>query len=255
LSRIEHSERWPEPEAYADLASCVPCSSRVEQPRFVRQDRQALGRIGGYEQHVAKLRAVPTRAESWHDFFNMVVWAHFPELRWALNALHVDPGETARDERNGRTPSQNLATSFDETGMLVVSESRAILEGLRAVQLKRIFWEQRAQLAATTRFFIVGHGLLESLLCPHPRLVARSLLMHVPDALSGTADELRQRSDARAAARIHEWRARRTVLDPIPLAAIPGFADNDDADFYDDRSRLPFEPRSRLREASSDFCT
>lgn len=250
---VEALKHWPAPEEYDRLAALVPRAEPGLVPRFVTQSREALKRAGGYEHHVAKLRAVPTREGSWHDFFNMVVWAHFPALRWALNALHVEPTAEPRDPRNRRTPSQNLATSFDETGMLVMSTSRAVLEALRAVQLKRVFWERRAELARTTRFFIVGHGLLESLVNPHPRLVARSVLLYLPDAALEREDELQKRGDARVARRIPGWRARRALFDPIPVSAIPGFADNDSADFYEDRERLPFEPASRRPELSFDF--
>jgi len=222
-------------------------------PRFVSQSREAMSRVGGYEHHVERLCAVPTRAGSWHDFFNMAVWAHFPRLRWALNALHVDPGPEPRDPRNGRAPSQNLATSFDETGMIVVSESRSVLEGLRALQLKRIFWEQRAELAQTTRFFIVGHGLLESLLAPHPRLIARCLLLLRPSVAELDEALLREHCDVKVATCIAGWRGQRAVFDPLPVCALPGFADNDSADFYDDRRRLPFDPVSRRPDPSARF--
>lgn len=50
------------------------------------------------------------------------------------------------------------------------------------------------------------------------------------------------------------WRVARTVLDPIPLLAIPGYSDNDSSDFYDDMQNIRFEPYSRRPRASSDLC-
>lgn len=251
-SRVQQLSGWPAPEQYDELAAQVPHGPHTTLPCFVRQSRAAVVGAGGYECHVAQRRAVPTRPGSWHDFFNMAVWAHFPELRWALNSLHVEADVEERDPRNGRSPAQNLAASFDETGMIVVSRSRPLLEGLRALQFKRVFWEQRRELSESTRFWIVGHGLLESLLKPHPRLVARSLLLHVPDEVRSMDHELMLRCDGRVAARVRDWRRARNVLDPIPVCAIPDFADNASADFYADPQRLPFEPISR-RPASSEF--
>jgi hypothetical protein len=245
---------WPEPDQYDELASAVPQSPGVTLPRFVAENRQALQRAGGYEKHIAELAAVPTRRQSWHDFFNMSVWAHFPRLRWALNALHVDDSLGPADPRNGRVPAQNLAATLDETGMLVASSSRSLLEELRALRFKVVFWERRAELLATTRFCVVGHGLLESLLTPHPRLAARSLLLHVPSLSFAQLDQQRCELDALAAARIHGWRERRTILDPIPVLAIPGYADNDCAAFYDDPVNQPFRPvSSRPQSASEHF--
>jgi hypothetical protein len=246
LRALETLRAWPQPEQYDQLARQVPQAAGVRLPQFVSERPEVVRRLGGYEQHVAGLAAVPTRPQSWHDFFNMSVWAHFPRLRWALNSLHVDAQLDAKDPRNGRTPAQNVAATFDEAGMLVVSTSRDVLAELQALHFKRAFWEHRAELVATTRFWLVGHGMLESLLQPHASLAARSLLLHVPALpASEGRDDFRFELDAMAADRIHAWRATRTVLDPIPLLAIPGYSDNDSADFYDDARNIRFDPISR----------
>jgi len=250
LRALTRWSSWPSPEQYGELAAQVPCATDVELPRFVTESREALRQIGGYERHVARRRAVPTRPAHFHDFFNMVVWAHFPRLRWALNSLHVDPALGPKDPRNGRAPAQNLAATFDEAGMLVLSTSSAVLEQLRALQFKRMFWDRRAELLNTTRFWIVGHGLLESLLVPHSGLAARSLLLHVetlPSEIAGQSgsDEFRFEIDRVAAAQIDSWRWARAVLDPVPVLAIPGYSDNQSREFYDDMRNVRFEPISR----------
>jgi len=253
LSSLKHCSSWPSPEQYDDLAARVPLASDVQLPRFVTEDRAAVRQAGGYEQHVARRCAVPTRPSHWHDFFNMAVWAHFPKLRWALNGLHVDPEPGPKDPRNGRAPAQNVAATFDEAGMIVLSTSRDVLDELRALRFKRAFWERREELLATTRFWIVGHGMLESLLTPHSGLAARSVLLQVP-SLAGVAgdgaagdvgDALRFDVDRSVAQRILGWRGGRTVLDPVPVLAIPGFSDNDAREFYDDLRNIRFEPISR----------
>ena len=250
LSTVARWSSWPSPEQYDELAAQVPRAADVQLPRFVSESREALRQVGGYEQHVARRCAVPTRPAHFHDFFNMAVWAHFPQLRWALNSLHVDPTLGPKDPRNGRAPAQNLAATFDEAGMLVLSTSRGVLEELRALQFKRAFWERRTELLCTTRFWIVGHGLLESLLVPHPALAARSLLLHVPTLPSPAAgqracDEFRFEIDGIVAARIGAWRNGRSVLDPVPVLAIPGFSDNDSREFYEDMRNIRFDPISR----------
>ncbi len=246
LGALEQLTNWPTPDQYDELARSVPRAVDVLLPRFVTDSREAVRRVGGYEQHVAQLCQVPTRPGSWHDFFNMVVWAHFPKLRWALNSLHVDPDVGPRDPRNGRAPAQNLAATFDEAGMLVVSESRSVLEELQALRFKRVFWERRAELLATTRFWLVGHGMFESLLTPHPGLSVRSLLLHLPSLpVAGDGDALRFHVDGIAAGRVGTWRGVRSVLDPMPVLAIPGFSDNDAAEFYADFRNIRFVPISR----------
>ena len=249
LGALASFRRWPEPEQYDELAQQVPRAGDVELPRFISEDREALRRAGGYEQHVARLHAVPTRPGHWHDFFNMAVWAHFPKLRWALNSLHVDPDLGPVDPRNRRAPAQNLAATFDEAGMLVVSTSPSLLAELRALRFQRAFWERREELLETTRFWVVGHGMLESLLAPHPGMATRSLLLRVPSLPEPgnveAAQQFRWQIDSAAAAHIHAWRRGRTILDPVPVLAIPGFSDNDSGAFYEQMRNIRFEPISR----------
>jgi hypothetical protein len=256
LRALERLATFPAPEEYDELLRRVPQAGNVELPRFVCQRRVEVERAGGYEQHIARLAAVPTRSDNWHDFFNMVVWAHFPKLRWALNALHVDPQVGLKDPRNGRAPAQNLAATFDESGLLVLSTSQSVLDDLRELKFRRVFWERRAELMATTRFWLVGHGLFESLMLPPPGLAARSIQLHVPALPAAGSDALRFEVDALIAARIHGWRTSRAVLDPLPLLCIPGYADNDTQAFYDDPRNIRFEPISRRpREASASSAT
>ena len=250
LATLSQLNQWPAPSEYDDLAKQVPHVGAelagVELPHFVAQDHQALQRFGGYEWQVAGARAVPTRAQSWHDFFNMVVWAHFPRLRWALNSVHVDRALGPIDPRNGRAPTQNVAAQFDESGLIVASSNAELLVALRALRFKYVFWERRAELLATTCFWVVGHGLLESLLTPHPKLLAKGLLLELPrEPGSYSSDDLRGLLDSRVADRIRSWRSAAPRLDPVPVLGIPGYADNSAAEYYDDAHYFRGERRSR----------
>lgn len=253
LGEVERCEGWPLPADYDRLARSVPqaaleAAADGEQasllPHFVAQDRGALRRAGGYEQHVAQRRGVPTREQSWHDFFNMAVWAHFPCTRWALNSLHVDASLGPVDPRNGRAPEQNVAAQFDESGIVVASSSAELLADLRALRFKRVFWERRAELRETTRFWIIGHGTLESLLAPHLGLASKGVLLRLERAPTPAADDqLRCAIDRRLAAEVRSWRGDAPVLDPVPLLGIPGYADNAFAEFYDDARYFRFRRR------------
>jgi len=247
LRALARLSSWPTPEQYDELARATPRAVDVHLPRFVTEQRDAVRRAGGYERHVARFLAVPTRAQHWHDFFNMVVWAQFPKLRWALNALHVDESIGPKDPRNRRAPAQNLAATLDESGLLVVSSSLSVLNDLRALRFRHAFWERREEVLATTRFCVVGHGLLEALLVPRPGLSARGLLMHVPDwRVFSSEEQLRYALDAAAAQQVARFREARAVLDPVPVLTIPHFAENDCRSFYDDHRNIRFVPSSRL---------
>ena len=254
LHAIRGFSAWPTALDYDALAQLVPASPtvgaptamRAELPRFVSQDREALRLAGGYERHVAQARAVPTREQSWHDFFNMSVWAHFPRVRWALNALHVDDTLGPIDPRNGRAPQQNVASQFDESGLVVASSSAELLAELRALRFKHVFWERRRELLATTRFWVIGHGTLESLLTPHLGLASKAVLLQLSEAPSArNDDELRHEVDTSVARLIDGWRELAPVLDPVPLLGIPGYADNATPQFYDDARYFRFQRRPR----------
>ncbi|HEY6081512.1 MAG TPA: DUF3025 domain-containing protein [Polyangiaceae bacterium] len=251
LDEVERCAGWPSPADYDRLAQQVPqlfdSAAELEPaplPHFVAQQREALRLAGGYEQYVARRRAVPTREQSWHDFFNMAVWAHFPRTRWALNALHVDADLGPVDSRNGRTPEQNVAAQFDESGIVVASSSAELLADLRELRFKRVFWERRAELLATTRFWIIGHGTLESLLAPHLGLASKGVLLQLERAPTPESDErLRCALDQRLAAVVRGWRGGAPALDPVPLLGIPGYADNAFAEFYDNARYFRFRRR------------
>lgn len=247
---VEGLTGWRAPEAYIELAALVPPggarAAGHDLPRFVAQDRAALERLGGYERHVAETRSVPTRAQSWHDFFNMAVWAHFPRSRWALNAVHVDTTLGPIDPRNGRAPPQNVAAQLDESGVIVASSSPELLADLGALRFKRAFWERRAELAATTRFWLLGHGMLESLLAPHRGLSGKAVLLELPRAPHTYADdELRASVDERVAGAIASWRSVAPSLDPLPVLGIPGYSDEQCSEFYDDARYFRFQRRPR----------
>jgi hypothetical protein len=251
LRAVQAHSDWPAPADYDALTRLVPQPAELEAggrgaasalPRFVAQDRAELERFGGYERQVAEARAVPTRARSWHDFFNMAVWAHFPRVRWALNALHVDDSLGPVDPRNGRAPQQNVASQLDESGIVVASSDPSVLAELRALRFKRVFWERRDELLQSTRFWVIGHGTLESLLTPHLGLATKGVLLELEQAPSRyEGDELRHRVDARVATIIDGWRSGAPALDPVPLLGIPGYAVNDFADFYEDARYFRFE--------------
>jgi hypothetical protein len=215
-------------------------------PRFVAHDRKTVADAGGYEQHVARFRAVPTRAHDWHDFFNMAVWAHFPRVRWALNGLHVEPTHGAVDPRNGRTHQQNVAAQLDESGMIVTSSSPSLLDDLGALRFKRVFWERRAELLETTRFWVIGHGLLESLLAPHLALASKAIFIG-RDEPPRDDDTFRQQLDAEVSTLVSGWSRGAPRLEPIPVLGIPDYADNARAEFYDDARYFRFQRRELRR--------
>ena len=65
-----------------------------------------------YEQRVYISGEVSTRANNWHDFFNAMVWLHFPRLKRTFNALHHVQIERGFISRRG--PLRDALTLIDE---------------------------------------------------------------------------------------------------------------------------------------------
>ena len=77
-----------------------------------------------YEAHIHATGAVPTR-DNLHDFFNALVWLHFPTAKRLLNRLQA--AAIARDGvQASRGPVRDAATLFDENAVLFLSAEPAL---------------------------------------------------------------------------------------------------------------------------------
>ena len=165
--------------------------------------------LPAYEQHIHATGEVPTRADDWHDFFNALVWLSFPQTK------------------------------------TVVSTDPAIPALLAAHEWEEVFWNRRAQLLASTRFLIFGHGSWDQLRQPFFGLCAKAIYRHVDAAWLALPAAQRQReTDAWLAARftdpLHPF--ANAALSPLPLLGIPGVTpDNAVPDYY--RDTRQFRPK------------
>ncbi|WP_240612695.1 DUF3025 domain-containing protein [Alteromonas flava] len=206
-----------------------------------------------YEQIIAEEGVIPTREDSWHDFFNGLIWLQFPQTKHALNLWHmqdiVDYGV------NPRTPRRNRITHFDECGLVLVSNSRQaedILAALREHNWEYALYEQREAWGTHIVPLVFGHANLEMLLAPFPGLTAKwcqvtletPLLQVISGAQTATVDsallETLQSEDVLSKPR---------QLMPLPLLGIPGWASAQDEVFY--QNREVFRPRRQERDQGS----
>ncbi len=72
-----------------------------------------------YEAHIFQTHRVPTRCGA-HDFFNGLIWQHWPKTKRVLNAL-----QWAQIEKDGvqktRGPLRDALTLLDENGALLIA--------------------------------------------------------------------------------------------------------------------------------------
>lgn len=209
LNRVAHDEK---------LALCDGRALRFEAAAHRRTSALA------YERRIADEGIIEFREGSWHDFANALAWLAFPRTKSALNAVHLRDGRGAT--ANGRSRARDAATLVDEAGMIFVCPDPELVALLRAWQWRALFWERRDAVAARVTPFVVGHGLLDRLRAPLRALTAQALIV---DPADGAAD-------AAAAAQIAAPDFVPHRLQPLPVAALPGWdAESAGARLFDDR--------------------
>jgi len=197
-----------------------------------------------YEQYIWDTRRVPTR-DNLHDFFNGLVWLHFPQAKRRLNELQAR-AIAADGVQPVRGPLRDALTVFDENGALLQAPD-ALWEALRARDWQRLFIDLRP-LWGRARLVLFGHALLEKLAVPRKPMVAH--VYPAPKAINlgafcagGGLGEL----DAWLAQAVHPhtWAAKPFV--PLPVLGVPGWwPANEAPGFYADAQVFrPARPEPR----------
>ncbi|MGR0017341.1 DUF3025 domain-containing protein [Stenotrophomonas maltophilia] len=211
------SPEWP---------SIAALEARLTLPgkHLVEQDAALLADGLHYEARITQGR-IATRADNWHDLFNALVWARYPQLKQVLNVQQcrhiasMPPGQ--------RNRAQAALTQFDETGVIVRVRDEDVLAAWDVHDWPALFEPARWQSGDIAIAAIFGHALMEQALLPGRLLVGKCVVVH------GEVDDACV--DAVTAA-IAEGRALTDPLQlrPLPLAGIPGWHQGQDAAFYAD---------------------
>jgi len=174
-----------------------------------------------YERHIFETGEVSTREHNWHDLFNALAWCRLPRLKAAMNALHY----AHLDEEHGgrRGPQRDALTLLDESGAVVISSDRTLLDALSRRDWKRAFADLRPCWAGDARAIICGHALLEKLLAPYRSVTAHALLLFVESsAMSRSEESFWEWLDRTLAAGLRAGFCRSPAdLSPLPLMGIP----------------------------------
>ncbi len=200
------------------------------QPGWQFVDQLQLPAGQAYEAFIHSRRCIPTR-DNLHDFFNGLIWLHWPLLKQRLNAL-----QAAEIERQGvgaqRGRLRDAITVLDENGGLLLAP-QALCDALRDKRWQELFVARRA-LWEQARFLPIGHALLEKLVQPRKAITAHVICVPLEQAprlaLQAEADgwlceQLRTQSCNLAS---------KPYL-PIPILGIPDWClQNQNFSFYDD---------------------
>lgn len=227
-----------------EALNTADCRAHAQAIEFVHQ--RALPAGQAYEQFIHDTRQVPTR-DNLHDFFNGLIWRHYPLTKRRLNQLQAF---ALAEQGVGpvRGPLRDACTLFDESGA-VLQAPEALWQALLQRDWQALFVTHRA-LWAKASLRVFGHALLEQLVQPRKGITAHVLVLPVPSTLPGVpaqpgpfeAHDHAANMDAWLSAALDaEW-MRTKPFTPLPLLGVPGWcSENADPGFYDDRT--VFRPR------------
>ena len=242
---------WPTPDRLNVIAQRSASVAGTARPLcFTSLSGLTAPGAAAYEMRIHDDGVVPLREGNWHDLFNALAWLAFPRTKAALNRAHAD--ELRAQPGGARNSRRDALTLFDESGVLVLSSSRVVLERIRAFEWKRVFWDERDTLLATTRFLVLGHALYEKALLPYVGMSGHALLLEVPD--NGDTPETSAwvaQADAAAAHVLIERVTQPHDLSPLPVLGVPGWWDaNRAAAFYDNTAY--FRAGRREKQSARD---
>ena len=230
------AERFPGADDLTALARERGVASGGGAPlAFVAPGEGPVAGARHYEERIFRTGEVATRPGSAHDLFNALAWLAFPRTKAALNRLHHD--ELARrGDGPVRGTARDVATLFDEGGLVVACAAPELSTLLHGFQWKRLFWERRAEVGRSMRFLVFGHAILEHASAPHKGVTAKALVLETPGELLDDP-ALVAWLDVRAAGHFAHAAAVASTqtLQPLPVLGIPGWTPaNASAAFYDD---------------------
>lgn len=195
--------------------------------RFIAQ--QALPEGSAYEAHIHATGEVPTR-DNLHDFFNALIWLHFPQAKRLLNEVQAEviAREGVQTTRGG---ARDAATLFDENAALFLSNDHGLADALRGFAWRRLFVEQRPAWGVACTVVPFGHALLEKLVQPYKAVTAHAWTLPL---VSGKDLDPVVATSLEAAVRAGTLRGGRSFA-PLPVMGIPGWCDESaEPDFYAD---------------------
>lgn len=244
LGRSMHA--WPSIDDYNAFAKCSQLSiSFTEQ----LNDMRYLWEI----YHNAK---VPTRVQSWHDFFNNLTWLVFPKLKGAIvDKMCQDPFDT-----KARSSIQNTLAHFDECGIIICSSQPNLFELLKNHQWQDFFCNKNV--AKDCLPVIIGHGLMEKALKPYIGMTAKAVFLQVkPDFFALSTNDQNKIVDEKIAQFIlsADFPTQPKALHPFPLLGWQGWYENQDDAFYSNKDYFrerrvnPSVPLCGLSIPSGDY--
>lgn len=199
-----------------------------------------------YEERIFQKGMVSTRP-NWHDFFNALMWCLYPHSKVMINARHAaDIGEYGKP----RTAQRDALTVLDESGVIIVSSRRELLQQVLNFAWEDLFWHERAAWESEIACFMIGHATLEKMLTPYVGATAHALLVEVDASffMLTLAQQHTHLDTVVAKTLQHGGLASTAHLNPLPLLGVPEWWENASLAFY--QNKTYFREKNRERAVS-----
>lgn len=213
-----------------------------ESLKVVPQDAGQSNFEDGYEPRIYLKGELQTRTESWHDFFQILVWKMFPKTKAALNELHYRALKSRLDSSNNskqRSVLENTLTQFDECGAFIISTNQQLLDLIKEFDWHTLFWKQRSVIEQHMKCVVFGHAIYEKGINPYIGMTCHSVLIHVPHeqftdsptALFNYLDPVIEQQFTKSVIQTPQ------DLSPFPLLGMPDWhRENNQENFYHNRN-------------------
>lgn len=239
---VESFDQWPTLSDYQQFLNSAetPIVTRSGHKLcVVPQDENQQQFSGEYEPRIYLKGELQTRQNSWHDFFQVLVWNLFPKTKATINELHFN---ATKNRINSSIPSQrsvleNTLTQYDECGSIIVSSDPSLLDLIKQFEWQSLFWEQRERLEKELKCVVFGHAIFEKALNPYIGMTSHSVLLTVPvDIHHSPTNILMSYIDEHLNDIFSTNTQIKTPQDlsPFPLLGLPGWHDeNNQRNFYE----------------------
>lgn len=225
---------WPSPLDYNTWSESCPVSFVTQE--YHRTDVFEMQ----YEPRIFLHKQVLTRAKSWHDFFNALVWMSMPKTKLSINRLHYSR-QRERGASIPRTRLENKLTHFDECGAIILSEDLKLLEMIKKHSWHELFWQNRDKLHKL-KLLIVGHATYESLVNPYVGLTTKTILVHDEGGRASIC-----KIDNFLADNLERLLTESPNFAPFPILGMPNcYSQNNREDFYNNFNY--FRPNNSNRD-------
>lgn len=225
----------------------------VQSGKSLRFVGQGLGKLGFEEQYEPRCYLngeVQTRENNLHDLFNALVWLTFPYSKAAINARHYRAlTDTASPLQTQRGNVRDMATLFDESGVIVACADKGLAGLLCDFKWKELFWSRRNEVTSSMGFYIFGHGLHEKAMQPYVGMTGQGLVLPVASEFFTWPLARRMHYlDERVATYLNDSSKCLDTreLTPVPLLGIPGWSPDNAREVYYDNLNY-FRPGRRSR--------